>query len=480
MPLEAAPAGVRTGSPGKFFLNAGSVASPYNPVQPTPALAEVMRMNKLFALFSLILVLSTPLVQAQLMPSQQLDGIVAIVDEDVILRSELDRQVATIIAQYSKNPEQLPPRAELERQVLDRLIMSQLQVARANSTGIKISDAEVDDTMAQIAQQNKMQVGQLRQAIESQGMSWDQFRRNVYDESLIRQLRQRIVQSRVQISDTEIDLMLKAGGAQRGELDMGHIQITLPDGATPEQISAAQAKADDVVRQIQGGMDFSAAAIRYSDAPNALEGGDLGWRGYDELPPAFTEVAERLQVGQTSPPMRGPNGFHIVKLIGKRAGGTELVVEYHARHILIRFSEIVSDAQAEKTVRELRERILAGADFAQLAREYSNDTNTANLGGDMGWFEINAWGSKVAEAIQATAEGKISEPFKSDAGWHILEVLAQRTADKTLEADRDKARQTLGNRKAEEEYESFLRQIRAEAYIEVRLPGATDGSGKAG
>ena len=439
-----------------------------------------MRMNKLFALLSLILVLFIPLAQAQLMPSQPLDGIVAIVDEDVILRSQLDRQVATITSQYSKNPEQLPPRAELERQVLDRLIMSELQVARANTTGIKISDAEVDDTLAQIAQQNKLQVGQLRQAIESQGMSWDQFRRNVYDESLIRQLRQRIVQSRVQISDTEIELMLKAGGAHRGELDLGHIQITLPDGATPEQISAAQAKAEEVTRQIQGGMDFSAAAIRYSDAPNALEGGDLGWRGYDELPPAFTEIAERLEPGQTSPPVRGPNGFHIVKLIGKRAAGTDLVTEYNARHILIRTSEIVTDAQAEKTIRELRERIIAGDDFAQLAREYSNDTNTANIGGDMGWFEINAWGSKVADAIKATPEGQISAPFQSDAGWHILEFMAQRTEDKTAEADREKIRQTLGNRKAEEEYESFLRQIRSEAYIEVRLPGATDGSGTKG
>ena len=437
-------------------------------------------MNKLFAFLILTLVFFVPLAQAQLMPSQPLDGIVAVVDEDVILRSELDRQVATITAQYAKKPDQLPPRSELEKQVLDRLIMTELQVARANSTGIKISDAEVDDTMAQIAQQNKLQIGQLRQAIESQGMSWEQFRQNVYEESLVRQLRQRIVQSRVQISDTEIDLMIKAGGAQRGELELGHIQITLPDGATPEQIATEQAKADDVARQIQAGMDFAAAAIRYSDAPNALEGGNLGWRGYDELPPAFTEVAERLQPGQISPPIRGPNGFHIIKLIGKRTGGAELVNEYHARHILIRTSEIVSDEQASKTVRELRERILAGGDFAELAREYSNDTNTANIGGDMGWFEINAWGSKVAEAIQTTPEGKISEPFLSDAGWHILELLGQRTADKTAEADREKARQTLGNRKAEEEYESFLRQIRAEAYIEVRLPGAADGSGKSG
>ena len=439
-----------------------------------------MRMNKLSTLLILLFVLFAPAATAQLMPTQPLDGIVAVLDEDVILRSELDRQVNAIMAQYANNPQQLPPRDELERQVLDRLIMTKLQVARADSTGIKISDAEVDQTVAQIAQQNRLDVGQLRQAIERQGMTWDQFRNTVYEESLIRQLRQRVIQQRVQVSDTEIELLLKNGGVRRGELHLGHIQITLPDGATPEQIAAAQAKADDVSKQIGGGMDFSAAAIRYSDAPNALDGGDLGWRGYDELPSAFAEIADRLQPGETAPPVRGPNGFHIIKLIEKREASSEIVTEYHARHILIRTSEIVTSAQAEKTAGELRERLLAGEDFAKLAREYSNDTNSANLGGDLGWFPQNGYGSKVAEAIGRLKDGEISAPFQSDAGWHVLQLLETRTEDKTAEAERNKARQTIGARKAEEEYASFLRQLRSEAYIEIRLPGANSASGKAG
>jgi peptidyl-prolyl cis-trans isomerase SurA len=439
-----------------------------------------MRMNKLLVSLILLLVLGAPFAEAQLMPTEKLDGIVAVLDSNVILRSELDRQVATITAQYANNPQQLPPRNELERQVLERMIMSKLQIARADETGVKISDAEIDQTLGQIAAQNRMQVDQLREAIARQGMSWEQFRSNVRDEALIQKLRQRVIQARVQVSDTEIDLLLKNGGVKRGELHLGHIQITLPDGASAEQISAAQAKADDVSRQIRGGMDFAAAAIRYSDAPDALDGGDLGWRGYDEVPTAFAEVAEKLQPGESAPPIRGPNGFHIIKLIERRAPTSEMVTEYHARHILIRNTEIVSSAQAEKTVRELRQRILAGEDFAKLAKQYSEDTATANLGGDMGWFVATGYGSKVAEALSSTKVGEISEPFMSDAGWHILEPLATRTEDKTKEADRNKARQTLGTRKAEEEYSSFLRQLRSEAYIEIRLPGAAGDSGSAG
>ncbi len=436
-----------------------------------------MRMNKLLASLILLLVLGAPLAQAQLMPTEKLDGIVAVLDGDVILRSELDRQVATIKAQYASNPQQLPPIGELERQVLDRMILSKLQIAKADDTGIRISDAEIDQTLGQIAMQNRMDVDQLRQAITRQGLSWEQFRANVHDESLIQKLRQRVVQSRVQISDTEIELLLKSGGVKRGQLHLGHIQITLPDGATPDQIAAAQAKADDVAKQIQGGMDFAAAAIRYSDAQNALDGGDLGWRSYDEVPPAFSEIAEKLKPGQTAPPVRGPNGFHIIKLIERREPASDLVTEYHARHILIRTTELVSASQAEKTIRELRARILAGEDFAKLAKEYSNDKVNANLGGDLGWFVKTAYGDKVAEALTNTKIGEISEPFQSDAGWHIVEPLATRTEDKTAEAERDKARQTLGARKSEEEYASFLRQIRSEAYIEIRLPGAAGATG---
>lgn len=430
-----------------------------------------MRMKKLLAPITVVFALFASLAQAQLMSIEPIDSIVAIVDEDVILRSELDRQVTSILAQYQGNQQQLPPRETLERQVLERLIMIKLQVARADSTGVKLSDAEVDQTISQIAEQNRMEVGQLRQAVSQQGLSWDQFRTNVRDESMVQRLRQRVVQSRVQVSDTEIDLLLKNGGAKRDSLHLGHIQITLPDGATSEQIAEAETKAGDVARQIREGLDFNAAAIRFSDAPNALEGGDLGWRDFDELPPAFAEVAAKLEIGETSAPVRGPNGFHIVKLIEKRAGAAQLVTEYHARHILIKNNEIVSSDQALEKAKAIRARLVAGEDFAKLAREFSEDGPTSNLGGDMGWFQINGYGPRVGQVLGTTQDNEISEPFQSDVGWHILQRLATRTQDRTAEAERDKARQTLGSRKSDEEYDSFLRQLRADSYIELRLPG---------
>lgn len=433
-------------------------------------------MNKPSVVALLALLFAVPCANAQMMmpstESESLDGIVAVLDEEVILRSELDRAVAAVTAQYAKNPGQLPPRAELERQVLDRLIMLKLQVARADSTGVKLSDAEVDQTIGQIAQQNRLDVGQLRQAVQQQGIGWDAFRKNVHDETLVQRLRQRVVQSRVQISDTEVELLIKNGGVSNGEMHLGHILVTIPEGATPDQVAAAEAKAADVRRQIAGGLDFAAAAIRFSDAPNALEGGDLGWRSTNELPPAFAELGETLSAGETAEPVRGPNGFHIIKLIEKRAGSQQLVTEYHARHILIKTNEIVSADQARAKIDALRTRIVAGEDFGKVAKEASDDAPTANIGGDLGWFPINGYGTRVAEALQASTDGQLGEPFQTEVGWHLLQRLATRTEDRTAQAEREKARQVLGSRKADEEYEGFLRQIRSEAYIDIRLPAA--------
>ncbi len=432
-------------------------------------------MNKLLALLTLLAVIfSVSPSHAQMIPTDPLDGIVAVVDEDVILRSELDRAINGVVTQYAANPQQLPPRAVLERQVLDRLIMTKLQIERADSTGVKLSDAEVDQTVAQIAEQNRMDVNQLRQAVQQQGLSWEQFRQTVHDETLVQRLRQRVVQSRVQVSDTEIELMVKAGGVKRGELHLGHILIGVPDGASSTQIDAAASKAEDVSRQISGGMDFAAAAIRYSDAPNALEGGDLGWRGYDSVPSAFAEIAEKLQPGQTAPPIRGPNGFHLIKLIERRDAQPQMVTEYHARHILIKTGELVSSDEAERAIQNIRQRIVDGEDFAKLAKEFSEDGPTANLGGDMNWFPQDGYGARVGGIITTLKDGELSQPFETQIGWHLMQRLASRTEDRSSEAARDQARQTLGARKADEEYESFLRQVRSEAYIDIRLPEVPD------
>jgi len=410
---------------------------------------------------------------AQAAPGEPLDRIVAVVDEDVVLQSELERQVNRVLAQYANSPQQLPPRDVLERQVLDRLILQKLQVSRADSTGVKVSDTEVDQALTGLAAQNKMDLSQLRVAVQQQGMDYDQFRRSVREELIVQRLRQRVVQGRVQVSDAEVETLLKNGALHRGQLHLGYILIAVPDGATPDQIETARKKAEDAKQQIDGGMDFSAAAIRYSDAQNALEGGDLGWRAADELPQAFADAAGTMQEGQVSAAIRGPNGFHIIKLIGKREDGAKVVTEYHARHILIKTSELVSSEQAEKSAAAIRQRLANGEDFVKVAKETSQDDATARLGGDLGWFSGDAYGSRVGEVVKNLKNGEIAQPFQTEVGWHVFQLVDSRSTDKTNDLQRDQAKNIVFQRKAEDEYESFLRQIRSEAYVELRLPGAT-------
>ncbi|MDR2012129.1 MAG: peptidylprolyl isomerase [Rhodanobacter sp.] len=410
---------------------------------------------------------------------QPINRIVAIVDEDVVLQSELDRQIAALTKQYANAPQQLPPREALERQLLDRLILEKLQIARAESTGVKASDTEIDQAMVQIAKQNNLDVSQLRNAIEHQGLDYNQFRKNVHDQLIVQHLRQRVAQSRVHISDAEIDSLLKNGNINKAQMHLGYIVITVPDGATPEQVDVARAKADEVKKQIDDGMDFAAAAIRYSSAQNALQGGDLGWHNANELPQALVGIADKLSEGQVSAPIRGPNGFHIIKLLGKRDIGSQIVTDYHARHILIKITELTPSDQAEKKITAIRARILAGEDFDKAAKDASEDTQTARLGGDMGWFTGDAFGTRVREQVQKLSKGEISQPFQTDAGWHVLQLMDTRNTDKAGEMQRDQAKTMLFQRKAEDEYESFLRQIRSEAYVEIRLSGASGDTGTA-
>ncbi len=440
-----------------------------------------MNRSLLGLAFALLATSSAPAAAQSAATGEPLDSIVAVVDEDVVLKSELDRQVAAVTAQYASNPQQLPPHDVLERQLLDRLILQKLQVARAESTGVKVSDAQLDQALTTVAAQNKLDVSQLRGAIEAQGMNYAGFRDNVREQLIVQALRQRVAQSRVQVSDAEVDSLIKNGNLHQGQLHLGYIMINVPDGATPEQVDSARTKADDVKRQIDGGMDFAAAAIRYSNAENALQGGDLGWRSSNELPPAMVDAADKLQEGQVSEPLRGPNGFHIIKLVGKRDGGTHMVTEYEASHILIKTSELVSSEQARKKVDDVRRRIAAGEDFAKVAKASSEDDQTAALGGDLGWFGENAYGAQVDEVVKTLKPGEVSQPFQTNVGWHVLKLVDVRHTDKAGEMQRDEAKNILFQRKAEDEYMSFLRQIRSEAFIQIRLPGAeTTGSASSG
>lgn len=431
-------------------------------------------MNKLIAVFCLTFAAAIGFASnagAQALPVDSLDRIAAVAEDDVILQSELDRAVANVLNQYRSNPQQLPPREELERQVLERLILLRLQVQRAGSTGIRVTDADVDQAIQRVAESNKIDVRQLRASLEHEGFSYDEYRKTLREQLMVQRLRQRIVQNQVNVTDSEVDILLGSNSLKSGEVHLAHILISVPEGASAEQIQAAREKAESVKKQIDGGMDFSAAAIRYSNAQDALDGGDLGWRRYDEVPETFANLAEGMQTGQVSQVLRGPSGFHIVKLVDKRASGRQVVTEYHARHIEINVTEVVTSDEALKTVRDVRQRIVDGhEDFDKLAKQYSQDPNSANAGGDMGWFPIDRYGTRVAEVLSTMKEEEISQPFQTDLGWHIIQLLGTRQQDRTDEAKREQAREVLRNRKSEDEYENFLRQMRSEAYTCASVP----------
>ncbi|GAA0254203.1 peptidylprolyl isomerase [Rhodanobacter caeni] len=437
-------------------------------------------MKQLFASLLLALAFALPahaqlLAPASAPASQPLDRIVAVVDEDVILQSELDQAVASVQQQYAAHPEQLPPQQVLQKQVLNRLVLMKLQIAKAQEQGIRISDADIDQAVAAVAAQNKLTPEQLRNEVERSGESYEAFRKQLGDQLMVQRLQQSVVQSSVTITDSEINNLLSSPTYRAGEVHLAHIQISIPGGADAAAIQASAEKAQQALDAIKGGMDFNAAAIRYSDAPDALDGGDLGWRKLDEIPPAFAETLASMKPGDVSAALRGPTGFHIIKLIGQREPSKQIVTEFHARQILIKPSELVTPAQAEQKARDLYERIVdKHEDFAKLAKEDSDDDTTANAGGDMDWFPQQAWGASIAAQLANLKDGEVSKPFQTQAGWHILQRLGTRQSDQTVELERNEARQAIGNRKAEQAYDDYLRDLRANAYVQIVAPELRD------
>ena len=414
---------------------------------------------------------------------QPLDRIAAIVDENVILQTELDRAVANITAQYANQPGQLPPRDVLERQVLERLVLLKLQVARADSSGIRVSDQELDNAVAGVAQQNGVSVDQLRQRLANEGLSFTDFRNSIRDEIAVQRLRQSFGQSRIQVSEAEIDAALASQAAAGTQYRLAHILVGLPEGATAEQIATGEKKIAGVKGLIdRGELDFNAAAVRYSDSPNALEGGELGWRSQDEIPAAFAQILQGMSPGQVVGPLRGPSGFQLLKLVEVRdasQAAARTVTEYNARHILVRVTEVQDPAAAKAKIDTLRARIAGGADFAEVAREASEDANSRSDGGDLGWFEPNEFGPAFAQGVTGIQNGQVSAPFRTEAGWHIVQRLDTRQTDATNATGRAQVRETIGRRKLEEEYSRFLQELRGEAYVSFRIgdqAAAADGS----
>ena len=401
--------------------------------------------------------------------STQIDSIVALVDDDVVLRSELDLAIKGIVDRIRQQGGDLPPQHLLEKQVLERLIIRRLQLQRAFQTGIRISDADIDQAMLMLAQQNQITLMQLRQAIEADGEDFVEFRQNIGEEMMTERLRQRVINSMDPITETEIDILLASDRFQSGEYNISHILIALPEGATPQLIEVQESKANNVHQQLVEGLDFASAAISYSDSQEALEGGLVGWRDLNSVPVVFSEAIKNLRASQITVPIRSPAGFHIIKVNDYRDRSQVMATELHARHIMIKTSDLVSPREAMEQIREIHDQLINGADFETLARENSDDVTSANLGGDMGWFMPQSYGERIKQTLEAMQDGEISEPFQTEEGWHIMERLAMREKDITEEAMRNAARNNLQQQKMDIELERFLQQMRDEAFVEIRL-----------
>ena len=409
--------------------------------------------------------------------SGEIDSIVALVDEDIILRSELDQAVAGIVQQIRARGEQMPPMHLLESQVLERLIITELQVQRAMQTGIRISDADIDQYLVNIAQNNNITVQQMRQSIEADGMEFAEFRRNIGEQMMTERLQQRIVNGMDPITDTEVDILLASEDASGGEYNVSHIMLLLGDGSTPQQVAEVKAKADDIHQRLVDGLEFSSAAISYSEGQEALQGGLIGWRDLNSVPAFFADAVRGLQPGDITEPVRSPVGYHIIKVNDFREQRQVVITEYNARHIMVEVNELVTPRLAMEQIIEIQEKLEDGEDFAELAKEFSDDTSTANIGGDMGWFPPEAYGERVYQTLSGLEPGELSQPFQTQAGWHIIEFLAERQTDRTDDAIRAEARDKIMRRKAQQEIDKILRQFRDEAFVEIRLDGSQSGSG---
>ena len=422
-----------------------------------------------FAGLVVILHLSLPLYAEEIV---SLDSIVAIVNNDVITQLELKDQFRDIVQALKSKNTQLPPADILGKQVLDKMILERIQLDLASRTGIKIDDTTLNRAVTRIAAQNNMSISEFRAALAEQGVDYRKFRDEIKKQIILKRLLQRSVVNNINVTEEEIDNFLfnveKQGGLEQS-YHLAHILIEVPDDATPKQIKAGKAKAEQLVRELRNGRDFSEAAIAMSSGQNALGGGDLGWLNSGEVPTLFAEITRKLSVGEISEPIRSPSGFHIIKLLDSKGGEQHIVTQTNARHILLKPGIVNNDEQVKIRLNQLRRRIINGEDFAALAKAHSEDKGSATRGGDLGWFKPGTMVPPFEKAADELQPGEISEIVQTEFGYHIIEVLGRRSHDDSDEMIRNKARELITQRKIAEETENFYRRIRDEAYVEIRL-----------
>lgn len=404
---------------------------------------------------------------------QMLDRIVAVVNDGAIMASELDERINTIALQFQEKGQQLPSPAILREQVLDRMILERLQLQLAERAGIKVDEASLNEALAGIAHQNDMSLEDFAATLREDGYSWTQFREQIRQDMVISRLQQRSVASRIQITDREVDRFLSSElGKQMFQEDfrLGHILIRVPSEARPQQISQARAKAEEIIERLEAGSDFQQLAIALSDGPNALEGGDLGWRPAAQWPTLFAENAINLKKGEFSQPLRSGAGFHILKMIDRKGGAEKVVTQYHVRHVLIKADALTSAEQAQQRAIRLHDEVAAGKrQFKETAAEFSDDPGSARNGGELGWVNKGEMVPEFEQVMLNTPVGELSPVFESQFGWHFLRVDDIRDADMSTEFRRMQATQALQKRRFEEELETWVQEKRSESYVDIRL-----------
>ena len=409
------------------------------------------------------------------------DRIVAVVEDDVILESELDKKLTDIKQGLSHSNTPTPPDDILARQVLERMIIDKIQIHLAEKSGLRVDDETVRQAVLQIAQRNSMTPEQLRDSLRQEGISYPEFVEQVRGEITVQRLRATQVNSQIKVTDREIRQWMESrseGGISRDtEYLLGHILIATPQAASPAQVQKARERAEQLLEQLKQGLDFREASAGASDSDQALTGGELGWRKLNQIPTLFADVAPTLKEGDLAGPIRSPSGFHIIKMLGIKGTGAERITKTHVRHILIKPNEVLSDEEAKQKILALRTRIEAGDDFAALARGHSEDKGSAIKGGDLGFVDPGALVPEFERAMNDLEINQLSGPVQTQFGWHLIQVLERKESTDTEDVLKKQAHDEIFKRKVEEEMELWLRRIRDEAYVEIRLQEPETASG---
>ena len=401
-----------------------------------------------------------------------INSIAAIVNNDVITTVQLDAQIDTIKKQIQEQNTRLPPNSVLRKQVLEREIIKKVQLQLAKNTGIRVDDNELSATLTRIAEQNKLNLREFKDTLENDGYKFTTFREDIRGEMIVARLRQREVNNRINISEQEVKNFLSTQATQGNiddEFEIFHILVSAPEAASAEEIAATQKKAKEVLQLLNDGADFKQTAIRHSNGQKALEGGALGWRKAGQLPTLFSRVIVDMKVGGHSDLIRSSSGFHIIQLADKRSGEQHVITQTKARHILISPNELTTEIDVINRLRNLRERILGGGSFSELAKSHSEDRGSATLGGDLGWVSPGQMVPQFEAAMNSLGDNEVSEPFQSQFGWHIVQVNERRELDNSKNFTTNKARELIRQRKIAESTETWLRQLREEAFVEIKI-----------